>query len=404
MSKSKGNVVYPEPIVDALDSFGAPGNDALRYYLLREAPFGQDMSFSYEGLIQRFNSDLANDLGNLASRTINMLHRYFGGALPAVSEELGAGSLPDQHHFTVRGDRTIRDFQRCFDSYDFSGGLETVWKFISVTNRYLGYSQPWAIADDASQRGLLANILRTSAEVLRVAAVLLYPVLPAATQKLWEQLGQALSLEQQQIDRLAWNREGDPCHFAPDTQVGKPEPIFPRLDKAATLAKLHELAAADLERDKPKEAITAVPTESGKTPEAAGPSAGDSRISSPESGTPSPQPPAPSPAQISIEDFAKVDMRVGEIVSAEPVSGAKKLTKLMVDIGTEVRQVVAGIAEYYTPEQLVGMKVVLVTNLQPRKLRGVESNGMIVAATVGEEGRPVLVTFKEDVPNGARLK
>jgi methionyl-tRNA synthetase len=140
-----------------------------------------------------------------------------------------------------------------------------------------------------------------------------------------------------------------------------------------------------------------VPTESGKTPEAAAPFAGESR-------TPSPESRAPSPAQISIEDFAKVDMRVGEIRSAEPVAGAKKLTKLLVDIGTEVRQVVAGIAEHYSPEQLVGMKVVLVTNLQPRKLRGVESNGMIVAATVGEEGRPVLVTFKEDVPNGARLK
>jgi methionyl-tRNA synthetase len=394
MSKSKGNVVYPEPIVDALDSFAAPGNDALRYYLLREAPFGQDMSFSYEGLIQRFNSDLANDLGNLASRTINMLHRYFNGALPPVSEKLGAGSLPDQHNFTVMANSAMRDFQRRFDSYDFSGGLEAVWKFISVTNRYLGYTQPWAIADDTSQRGLLANILRTSAEVLRVAAVLLHPVLPAATQKLWEQLGQTLNLEKQDMCRLGWNAPGDPCHFAPDTQVGKPEPIFPRLDKEKTLAKLHELAEADLERDKPKEALKPVQTE--KTPEAA-PSAGESR-------TPSPESRVPSPEKISIEDFARVDMRVGEVVSAEAVPGAKKLTKLMVDIGTEVRQVVAGIAEYYTPEQLVGMKVVLVTNLQPRKLRGVESNGMIVAATVGEEGRPVLVTFKEDVPNGARLK
>jgi len=397
MSKSKGNVVYPEPIVEALDSFGAPGNDALRYYLLREAPFGQDMSFSYDGLIQRFNSDLANDLGNLANRTINMLHRYFNGALPPVSEELGAGSLPDQHNFTVMANRAMRDFQRCFDSYDFSGGLEAVWKFISVTNRYLGYTQPWAIADDASQRGRLANILRTSAEVLRLAAVLLHPVLPAATQKLWEQLGQTLRLEDQLVRRLGWNVPGDPCHFEQDTKVGKPEPIFPRLDKEATLARLYELAEADLERDRPKEGITAVPTESGKTPEAAAPFAGESR-------TPSPESRAPSPAQISIEDFAKVDMRVGEIRSAEPVAGAKKLTKLLVDIGTEVRQVVAGIAEHYSPEQLVGMKVVLVTNLQPRKLRGVESNGMIVAATVGEEGRPVLVTFKEDVPNGARLK
>jgi methionyl-tRNA synthetase len=158
MSKSKGNVVYPEPIVDALDSFGAPGNDALRYYLLREAPFGQDMSFSYEGLIQRYNSDLANDLGNLANRTLTMLHRYFDGFLPEVSGVLGEGSLP-QHNFTVLGKVTIQDFQSCFDSCDFSVGLDAVWRLISVTNRYLGYTQPWAIAEDASRRSFLANIL-----------------------------------------------------------------------------------------------------------------------------------------------------------------------------------------------------------------------------------------------------
>ena len=389
MSKSKGNVIYPEPIVDALNSFGAPGNDALRYYLLREAPFGQDMSFSYDGLIQRFNSDLANDLGNLANRTVSMLHQYFGGVLPECSRPLGAGSLPDQHNFTLMGNQAVRELQRCFDSYDFSGGLEGVWKLISVTNRYLGYSQPWAIADDASQQSRLANILRTAAEVLRLAAVLLHPVLPAATEKLWAQLGQGGRLGDQRIERLAWDVTGDPSYFEPGTKLGKPEPIFPRLDREKTLAKLYELAQADLERDKPKEALKSVQTDTGKTSELAAPSA-ESR--------------APSPEQISIEDFAKVDMRVGEIVSAEPVAGAKKLTKLMVDIGTEIRQVVAGIAEYYTPEQLMGMKVVLVVNLQPRKLRGVESNGMIVAATVGEEGRPVLVTFKEDVPNGARLK
>jgi methionyl-tRNA synthetase len=388
MSKSKGNVVYPEPIVDALNSFGAPGNDALRYYLLREAPFGQDMSFSYDGLIQRYNSDLANDLGNLASRTITMLHRYFNGVLPDVSGPLGVGSLP-QLSFLVLANSVVRNFKRCFDSHDFSGGLDAVWRLLSNTNRYLGYTQPWVIADDLAKREYIANILRTSAEALRYAAVLLHPVLPTATGQLWQQLGQTAKLGQQQIDELAWNHPADPNYFRAGASAGKPEAIFPRLDKEATLAKLYELAEADRERDRPKEALKSVQTETGKTPEP--------RAPSPESRT-------PSPAQISIEDFAKVDMRVGEIVSAEPVAGAKKLTKLMVDIGTEVRQVVAGIAEYYSPEQLVGMKVVLVVNLQPRKLRGVESNGMIVAATVGAEERPVLVTFKEDVPNGARLK
>ncbi len=175
----------------------------------------------------------------------------------------------------------------------------------------------------------------------------------------------------------------------PGTNVGKPEPIFPRLDKGATLAKLHELADADRERDKPKEASKPVESQPPQTP---------------APGSPAPAA-APLPtAKISIDDFAKVELRVGEVLSAEPVAGAQRLLKLMVDIGSEVRQVVAGIAEHYTPEQLVGMKVVLVANLQPRKLRGVESNGMILAASVGEEGKPVLCTFKEEVPKGARLK
>lgn len=357
MSKSKGNVVYPEPIVEALNSFGAPGNDALRYYLLREAPFGQDMSFSYEGLIQRFNSDLANDLGNLANRTLTMLNRYFGGEVPSPAEQTLA-----EREVAELAEATLTDFRVRFDACDFSRALESVWQFIARVNKYLVETQPWALAeaDMEGNRPRLAAILSTAAEAVRFSAILLAPVIPQSAERLCHQLRGEGRLEDQRLDALAWGG------LKPGRRLALPEIIFPRLDKAATLARLHELAEADLERDRPKEAITAVPTESGKTPEAAAPSAGESR--------------APSPEKISIEDFAKVDMRVGEIVSAEPVAGAKKLTKLRVDIGTEVRQVVAGIAEYYTPEQLVGMKVVLVTNLQPRKLRGVESNGMIVAA------------------------
>jgi methionyl-tRNA synthetase len=203
----------------------------------------------------------------------------------------------------------------------------------------------------------------------------------------------------------------------PGTKVGKPEPIFPRLDKAVTLAKLEAFAEADRHRDKPKEALKSVENE--KTPEAApAPPSGTgfqpvkedtAKMAVPQAPSPQvpatgTQPPAPSTSQISIEDFAKVEMRTGEIKTAEAIPGAKKLLKLTVDIGTEVRQVCAGIAEFYAPEKLIGMKVVVVTNLQPRKLRGVESNGMIVAASIGDQGRPVLVTFGEDVPNGARLK
>ena len=388
MSKSKGNVVYPEPIVDALDSFGAPGNDALRYYLLREAPFGQDMSFSYEGLIQRYNSDLANDLGNLANRTITMLHQFCAGVVPSPDTLSrndaiwNAAQLLDQWHKT-------------FESLDFSRALSAAWVYVSDANKLIVDRKPWELAKSGSpaDQENLRGTLHTVAQTLRTACVVLYPVMPASAERLWKQLGQSGSVRDERIEYV----EGNPVVglIAPGTKVGKPEPIFPRLDKAATLAKLDELAEADRNRDKPKEAFIPVQTE--KKTEAA-PATG------PEHRIPSPQSPAPSPALISIEDFAKVDMRVGEVKAAERVPGASKLLKLMVDIGTEVRQLVAGLAEYYQPENLIGMKVVVVTNLQPRKLRGVESNGMIVAASADEPGRPVLVTFKEDVANGARLR
>jgi methionyl-tRNA synthetase len=433
MSKSKGNVVYPEPIIDALDSFGAPGNDALRYYLLREAPFGQDTSFSYEGLIQRYNSDLANDLGNLANRTIAMIHSYLDDVVPPRPE----GPLEDDELLKApdrlkkleqeAGDLVYEHRART-DAFDFSRGLEAAWRLVARVNEFLVHEEPWVIGrqldlskgryvTESRSKQQLNPILYTSAEAVRICAVILHPILPHAAGRVWKQLGcdQYLGkIEDQRIDQLMWGG------LKPGTKVGKPEPIFPRLEKATTLAKLDELAEADRQRDKPavgalgqaplqaaplqanldkpKEAFIPVQTE--KKPEAA-PAIG------PEQPIPGPQPPAPSPQPptlISIEDFAKVDMRVGEVKAAERVPGAAKLLKLMVDIGTEVRQLVAGIAECYQPESLIGMKVVVVTNLPPRKLRGVESNGMIVAATVGEQGRPVLVTFNEDVENGARLK
>jgi methionyl-tRNA synthetase len=432
MSKSKGNVVYPEPIVDALDSFGAPGNDALRYYLLREAPFGQDTSFSYEGLIQRYNSDLANDLGNLANRTLTMINSYLEGFVPprpeAPLEDDAILEIDTTRDLEREAASILKDYLARLSAFDFSRGLEAAWRLVGLVNEYLVRNEPWVIGRQLDQskgdfvtedrsKQQLNPILYTSAEAVRFSAVLLYPVLPHATEVVWRQLGcdkYLGKIEDQRIDQLKWGE------LKPGTKVGKPEPIFPRLDKEKTLAKLDELAeadrqrdkpvvatavgalreaplqthVADADRDKPKEA--AKPVQTDKTPEGV-------PMPAPESRAPSPAPAAESP-KISIEDFAKVEMRTGEIKAAERVPGANKLLKLQVDIGSEVRQVVAGIAEYYEPEKLIGMKVVIVANLQPRKLRGVESNGMIVAASVGETGRPVLVTFKEDVPNGTRLR
>jgi methionyl-tRNA synthetase len=434
MSKSKGNVVYPEPIVDALDSFGAPGNDALRYYLLREAPFGQDTSFSYDGLIQRYNADLANDLGNLANRAITMLHQFCAGVVPSSDAE-----SRDEAIWSAA--QLISYYQEAFNAFYFSSALTAVWGYVSNANKLIVDRKPWELAKSSSPdsqeklRGTLYSVLQT----LRTACVLLYPVMPDGTERLWKQLGQSGYVQDERFEYS--------CSYPrvrliePGTRLGKPEPIFPRLDKEKTLAKLEEfserdrergkptvgalreaplqpnplqanLAEADRHRDKPKEALKSVETE--KTPEAAPESSSGTgfqpvkddtaRMAVPQ--VPSPESPAPSaePAKISIEDFAKVEMRTGEIKTAEPIPGAKKLLKLTVDIGTEVRQVCAGIAEFYTPEKLIGMKVVIVANLQPRKMRGVESNGMIVAASLDNQARPVLVTFSEDVPNGARLR
>lgn len=407
MSKSVGNVVYPEPIIDALDSFGAPGNDALRYYLLRESPFGQDMSFSYDALIQRYNSDLANGLGNLASRVLTMLERYCEGRVPAANaEDSASGGAPSLAGFDRQN---LSMIQTQFNDLQFSGAVESIWSLVAVLDGFLAQQKPWSLAADPSSRTRLEHVLYVGAEGLRIVATLAHPILPVATRMIWNQLGcqpRFGNIESQRIDQLQWGG------LEPGTKVEKPHPVFPRLDKEKTLAKLHELAEADRERERPKEKKP-MESESPKIPspdpsaKASGRQA-ESQVPSPATPAPSPQSPAPDAAvvapKISIEDFARVEMRVGQIQTAEPVAGAQKLLKLTVDIGSEVRQVVAGIAEHYKPEQLVGMKVVVVTNLQPRKLRGVESNGMIVAASVGPEMKPVLVTFKEDVEVGARLK
>lgn len=386
MSKSKGNVVYPEPIVDALDSFGAPGNDALRYYLLRDTPFGQDASFSYDGLVQRYNSDLANDLGNLANRTVTMLNRYLGGNIPNLPQRQDARA--DWAYLPVR-----EETRNHFDRHELSRGLEGIWSLLGTVNQYINETQPWALAEASGPRDQLEAVLYTAADALRFLAVILYPVMPQSAARLWKQLGCEANLgniEDQRMDQLNWGQ------LKPGTKVDKPEPIFPRLNKEEALARLNEFAEADLKgHQAASEKEKTVETPSGEKPAITEQAPAQTAAA-----------PAATPAseKISIEDFAKVEMRVGEILSAEPIPKADKLLKLQVDIGTEVRQVCAGIAQYYQPEQLVGMKVVLVTNLQPRKLRGVESNGMIVAASVGEEGRPVLATFKEDVPKGAKLR
>jgi methionyl-tRNA synthetase len=367
MSKSRGNVRRPQPIVAAL------GIDALRYFLLREMVFGQDGNFSYDAVIARYNADLANGLGNLASRVLTMIERNLDGVVPAVAQSAGASEGFD--------DANLAEIARLYETYKLSQALEKIWALIAGWDKFLAAEKPWAYAEDPSQRERLARTLSDAAEALRIISILAHPVLPNATQKIWLQLGRRERLEDQRIDQVKWGS------LPGETRIGKLEAIFPRVEKNQAIERMEAM-----EQDPNKTA--AAPAPSVVTP-AAEPSV---------AGTPAPSAaPAAAPAKIGIEDFAKVEMRVGQIKTAERVPKADKLLMLTVDIGDEVRQIVAGLATVYEPEKLIGRKVVVVVNLAPRKLRGVESNGMIVAASA-PGGAPVLAGFLEDVPVGARLK
>jgi methionyl-tRNA synthetase len=373
MSKSRGNIVRSETILDTL------GADTLRYFLLREIVFGSDGSFSFDALVQRFNADLANGLGNLSSRTLSMITRYFEGEIPYPSP--GARDASDDAVAELAA-KTIAGFNSQFEQFQFSRALETAWGLVAAVNKYIVEHEPWAIAekDDHDSRARLATILHTSAEALRIVTALVHPVIPDSTARIWEQLGLG-DISKLDLRQLAWGQL--PLH----TRLGKVEAVFPRADKS-TIERMQQM-----EQERAALAVQPAAAENGTETEV--------------SETPAPVvAPAPAPASstITIDDFAKVELRVAQVKVAEKVKGADKLLRLEVDLGTETRQIVAGIAKAYDPEKLIGRKVVIVANLAPRKLRGLESQGMIVAASLGDDGVPVLAGFLEDVPVGARLK
>jgi methionyl-tRNA synthetase len=368
MSKSRGNIVRTETILGVL------GADALRYFLLREVVFGQDGSFSFDALVQRYNSDLANGIGNLASRTLTMINRYFKGEVPHARPELADDVIRELAEKVV-----IPEANQFFADYHFSAALESIWiRLIAAVDKYIVKNEPWALAEkkDEQSQVRLATVLYTAAEALRIATVLAYPVIPDATAKIWTQLGLG-DIKQIDLNKLSWGQ------LVPGTKLGEVSPVFPRADKSA-IERMQNME--EQQRDGAAEAKTEA-------------------VASPVSVAPAVPVVAAhaEAAKISIEDFSKIELRVGVVKVAERVPKADKLLRLEIDIGTEVRQVLAGIAEAYAPETLVGRKVVIVANLAPRKLRGMESNGMIVAASL-EGGKPVLAGFLEEVPVGARLK
>jgi methionyl-tRNA synthetase len=437
MSKSRGNIVRAETVQAVL------GSDALRYFLLREIPFGQDGNFSFDALVQRYNGDLANGYGNLVSRVVNMVHKYFGGVMPPPTEnwKMHGGEL-----LANQATQAVRIFADQFDKLEFSRALEIVWDLVAMTDGMLTSNAPWKLAakEDSASRESLVNTLYNAAEAIRIITALVYPILPDAAAKVWRQLGQgeiADAAKASFLTHLSWGG------LQPGTKFAEPAPLFPRADKDAIdrMVAMEEqsnksvieaaggvAAAESPEPQVPPSAEPAPaqepkkkaekkpmketkPTPAPKTaPSSAAPTASATASAAPAASAPAsgeaPAQPAAAEAQsaspqvITIDDFAKVELRVAQILIAERVPKADKLLRLEVDLGYERRQILAGIAQYYEPENLIGRKIVIVANLAPRKMRGLESNGMLLAASLPPDGAPVLAGFLEDVPLGARLK
>ncbi len=344
MSKSLGNVVRPQSYTKVF------GVDAFRYFMLREMTLGHDANFSDDAFLTRYNADLANDLGNLVSRTTTMIHRYCGGVIPEP------GLSHEDPSLSHALDELLSLVQpRMTKSYQFSLALRDIWDVISLTNKYIASREPWALARDASKRDELNAVLYQSAEVLRVVAALIEPVMPGTTRRIRQMLG---------IAPHNWVQLKD-ARLAPGTRLGRVEPLFPRIDK--TVEELRHMADQE--------------NAPAPTPESA------------EPGTPNPEARTQNrePDRISIDDFKKIELRTAKVIAAEAVPKSKKLVKLQVDLGTEQRTILAGIAEAYQPESLVGRTIVIVANLKPAKLMGIESNGMVLAAS-SEAGQPVLLT------------
>jgi methionyl-tRNA synthetase len=355
MSKSKGNVIDPGRLAEELaQRAGTPLDtavDAIRYFVLREVAFGLDGDFSHTALVQRFNADLANDLGNLLSRTLTMLRRYCQGVIPQP--------MPAESSDNTLAEAAVKllpDLDPLLNELAFHRALARLWEYIRLVNRYIDEQAPWALARDPAQRRQLDTVLYNQVESLRLIALLLFPFMPHTAASMWRQLGLQDDISAQHL-AVATEWGGT----RPGTPIRPGEQLFPRI-------------------------------EAGRPPSAAERAA--ETVAGPKEGTTS--------MTVSFEDFQKLDLRVGRVVSAEPMPKADKLLKLRVDMGQEQRTVIAGIATSYRPEDLVGKSVILVANLEPRTLRGVESQGMVLAAE--SDGQIVLAGVEAPVPPGSRVK
>lgn len=354
MSKSKGNVIDPIPLIERY------GLDSVRYYLLREVPFGADGVFTPEAFVERVNADLSNDLGNLLHRTLAMLNKYFDGVVP---ERVENATEHDQK-LVEKARETVHKVEEAMEELQFSVALSAIWELVRFGNRYIEATQPWNLAKDEEKRSTLGSVLYHLLEELRMVSILIQPFMTQAPAKMWEQLG----IEDANL--TTWDSLYTFGALKPGTKTKKGQPIFPRLDVKSEVEEILKMIGNTQQVQQKEEKKR----EKQKKTE----------------------------GLISIDDFAKVELHVAEVLEAEPVEKADRLLKLQLDLGSEKRQVVSGIAKHYQPEELKGMKVICVTNLKPVKLRGELSEGMILAASEGE--RLVLATVSGDIPNGTRIK